>query len=171
MTFREPLSYYESFILKFLQYNNYGHGLLQGVPGSVGTVNPKIEAFLSTKETFYWEIEVLNIIRDESNNVIDITINKKPVQIRGLGVPNAGGTGDEELIIVEFIESKVFHNLDANIYYEFREYWNDETLSVQSDSELLRQVEIPVDNLNLPVSESWISAPLGQLLDCAVFVR
>lgn len=157
----------ENFLLKNLTYNQYGvmeSGFISYTTGlNNGSISPKVEAFLSSKEEFTWEIEICTPVRDKTTNAInDVTIEKRQIKVKGLNIPNQKDS------TLNFVEKQVSLGLIEYVY-QHREYWNDKTFNYAVNDDKLRTVQIQKNNLGLPSSPAWQTNTLGQLLDIAIY--
>jgi hypothetical protein len=176
MTFREETP--EISLLKNLRYNHYiDIGSFQGSTGYVGntlvTVQPFIEAFLTTKERFNFEIEVMVVQRGEDGKPSDLVPTKQVIQVTGLGLPNPGnGTWtDDTTKTLKFIDFKVnaigFFNNYYDLYYG--EYWSDDITSIASNPAIIpfeRTVTVDINKIGLNPSlvvnrVQWVGYPAG----------
>lgn len=119
-------------------------------------------AFLCSKESFNWSIELYNVTGENESLSLDI-VNKIPVRVQGLGIPNPT---DETLKFSEEYIPMRRNNYNLN---DGVKYWT------QEEGILDREVEIESTTLGLEdmkeFLKQWEFRPHGRLLDMAVFVN
>jgi hypothetical protein len=130
------------------------------------TIFPSNLAFLCSKESFNWSIELYNVTGEDENLSLDIS-NKIPVRVQGLGIPNPK---DETLkFSEEYVPMRRQHPMDINNLNNGVKYWT------QEEGILDREVEIEATTLGLEdmkeFYKQWEFRPHGRLLDMAVFVN
>lgn len=130
------------------------------------TIFPSNLAFLCSKESFNWSIELYNVTGEDDNLSLDI-INKIPARIQGLGIPNPKNETlkfSEEYILMK--RKPIWDNDNPNNGVK---YWT------QEEGILDREVEIESTTLGLEdmkeFLKQWEFRPHGRLLDMAVFVN
>jgi hypothetical protein len=130
------------------------------------TIFPSNLAFLCSKESFNWSIELYNVTGEDENLSLDI-INKIPARIQGLGIPNPKNETlkfSEEYILM--IRKPALDNNNPN---DGVKYWT------QEEGILDREIEIEATTLGLEdmreFLKEWEFRPHGRLLDMAVFVN
>lgn len=205
MTFRDETP--EIRLLKNLRYNHYidigsFHNIDIGTNqiGSIGnvTVQPFIEAFLTTKERFNFEIEVMTIQRGEDGKPSELVPTKQVIQVTGLGLPNPGNGVQNDVTIktLKFIDFKVNAIGSFNNYYDlyYGEYWSDDVTETASNPAIIpfeRTVTVDVNKIGLNPSlvinrvqsigypigvfdetynTFWSNTLPGQVLDIACYV-
>ena len=206
MTFRNETP--EIRLLKNLRYNHYVDiGYFDNIDigtnqtGSIGgiTVETSIEAFLTTKERFNFEIEVMTVQRGEDGKPSDLVPTKQVIQVTGLGLPNPGnGTRPEDTTkTLKFIDFKVnvrgsFNGVDYDWYCG--EYWSDDVTDTISNPAIIpfeRTVTVDINKIGLNPSlvvnrvqsvgypigvfdetynTFWANTLPGQVLDIACYV-
>lgn len=132
----------------------------------IPTIFPSNLAFLCSKESFNWSIELYNVTGEDDNLSLDI-INKIPARIQGLGIPNPKAETlkfSEEYILMR--RKPIWDNDNPNNGVK---YWT------QEEGILDREVEIESTTLGLEdmkeFLKQWEFRPHGRLLDMAVFVN
>lgn len=198
MTFRSETP--EISLLKSLRYNHYiDIGRFLGNTGFIAntavTLQPSVEAFLTSKERFNFEIEVMAIQRGEDNKPSDLVPTKQVIQVTGLGLPNPGnGTQyDDTTKILKFIDFKVVvgdtqYGYDS--YNQYSNYWNDDAVDVINNESILlfeRTLTVDVNKMGLSntlenggnsfgqnqtgISNTfWANTLPGQVLDIACYI-
>lgn len=203
MTFRAQTP--EIRLLKNLRYNHhidigYFNDIDIGTTqiGSIGNVivQPFIEAFLTTKERFNFEIEVMTIQRGEDGKPSDLVPTKQVIQVTGLGLPNPGNNTrtEDTTKTLKFIDFKVSAIGSFNNYYDlyYGEYWSDDVTETASNPAIIpfeRTVTVDVNKIGLnnvleggayypSTDPNWPGAPNffwantlpGQVLDIACYI-
>lgn len=168
MTFRTTTP--EISLLKNLRYNHYiDIGSFQGGAGfisdSSAVLQPFVEAFLTTKERFNFEIEVMTVQRGEDGKPSDLVPTKQVIQATGLGLPNivnsnfsSGSPNNDTTKTLKFVDFKVntigFFSNSYDDYYG--EYWSDDVTPASNPAIIPfeRTVIIPVVKMinKLPVN-------------------
>lgn len=198
MTFRTTTP--EISLLKNLRYNHYiDIGSFQGSTGFVGNtlfvVEVFVEAFLTTKEGFNFEIEVMVVQRGEDGKPSDLVPTKQVIQVTGLGLPNPGnGIRTEDTTkTLKFIDFKVnemgsFNGKDYDWYHG--EYWSDDVTETASNPAIIpfeRTVTVDVNKIGLNntlenganssgqnqtgnPNTFWANTLPGQVLDIACYI-
>jgi len=189
MTFRNETP--EISLLKNLRYNHYidiGDGY------TLGTVQPFIEAFLTTKERFNFEIEVMIVQMGEDGKPSDLVPTKQVIQVTGLGLPNPGNgvQNDDTTKTLKFIDFKVNAIGSFNNYYDlyYGEYWSDDITSIASNPAIIpfeRTVTVDINKIGLSntlengaysfgqnqtgsPNTFWTNTLPGQVLDIACYL-
>ena len=193
MTFRTETP--EIRLLKNLRYNHYVdigyfHNIDIGTNqiGSIGnvTIQPSVEAFLTTKERFNFEIEVMTVQRGEDGKPSDLVPTKQVIQVTGLGLPNPGNgvQNDVTTKTLKFIDFKV----NAGGYYG--EYWSDDVTDAISNPAIIpfeRTVTVDINKIGLSntlengadsfgqnqtgrPNTFWTNTLPGQVLDIACYL-
>mgnify|MGYP006283287603 CR=1 FL=1 len=161
----------ENFYFKHLRCNSYDPMIRHDI-GVVDIFDPKTLAFLSSKEMFNWELEVIEPIRNESGKITGLTPPvTKAFKVQGLGIPTVGIL--DGAIEATFVETMV-SNTVADYQGAFGKYWTNYFLiNVHDEFSGYRTVTVESNSLGglQPVPGSWPSPIWGQLLDIAVYVR
>ena len=200
MTFRKETP--EIRLLKDLRYNHYiDIGTFQGRTGFIGntlvTVQPFVEAFLTTTERFNFEIEVMTVQRGEDGKPSDLIPTKQVIQVTGLGLPNPGnGTRDDDTTkFLKFIDFKVVDGdtqYGYGSYNQYSSYWSDDAVDVINNESILpfeRTVTVDINKIGLNPSlvvnvvpdpafagvietynTFWANTLPGQVLDIACYI-
>lgn len=144
----------------------WGSCLRQGGEEDLPTIFPSNLAFLCSKESFNWSIELYNVTGEGDDLSLDI-INKIPARIQGLGIPNPKNETlkfSEEYILMRRQAPHDINNLNNGV-----KYWT------QEEGILDREVEVESTTLGLEdmkeFLKQWEFRPHGRLLDMAVFVN
>ena len=197
MTFRKETP--EISLLKYLRYNHYiDISSFQGGTGLIGstgfTVQPFVEAFLTTKERFNFEIEVMVVQRGEDGKPSDLVPTKQVIQVTGLGLPNPGNgvQNDVTTKTLKFIDFKVNAIGSFGNYYDlyYGEYWSDDITSIASNPAIIpfeRTVTVDINKIGLSntlengadsfgqnqtgnPNTFWTNTLPGQVLDIACYL-
>ncbi len=197
MTFRKETP--EISLLKYLRYNHYiDISSFQGVTGLIDstrfTVQPFVEAFLTTKERFNFEIEVMTVQRGEDGKPSDLVPTKQVIQVTGLGLPNPGNgvQNDVTTKTLKFIDFKVNAIGSYGNYYDlyYGEYWSDDITSIASNPAIIpseRTVTVDINKIGLSntlengadsfgqnqtgnPNTFWTNTLPGQVLDIACYL-
>jgi|LakMenEpi03Aug12_release.lakeMendotaPanAssembly.Ray.scaffolds.fasta_scaffold374140_2 hypothetical protein len=201
MTFRTETP--EIRLLKNLRYNHYVdigsfHNIDIGTnqTGSIGnvTIQPSVEAFLTTKERFNFEIEVMVVQRGEDGKPSDLVPTKQVIQVTGLGLPNPGNgvQNDVTTKTLKFIDFKVNAIGSFGNYYDlyYGEYWSDDITSIASNPAIIpfeRTVTVDINKIGLSntlengadsfgqnqtgnPNTFWTNTLPGQVLDIACYL-
>lgn len=130
------------------------------------TIFPSNLAFLCSKESFNWSIELYNVTGENEDLSLDL-INKVPIRVRGLGIPSP--KNETLKFSEEYILMRRQPPTDINNPNDGVKYWT------QEEGVLDREVEIEATTLGLEdmreFLKQWEFRPHGRLLDMAIFVN
>lgn len=156
MTYRSETP--EITLLKSLRYNHYiDIGTFQFSNGIVNDVTsapqPSIEAFLTSKERFNFEIEIMTVQRGGDGKPNDLIPVKQVIQVTGLGLPNIvdsirldGLPNEDTTKTLKFVDFKVVESSITDVN-DYGEYWSDDVTNITTNPSLLpfeRVVTVPI---------------------------
>ncbi len=161
----------ENFAFKHLRYNSFDSNA--DAHDFDSRIDPKTLAFLSSKEMFNWELEIIEPIRNEAGKITGLTPSvTKVLKVQGLGIP-AIGINNNSPIEATFVETMVSNGFTDH-GRAFGKYWtNYFVINFYDEFSGYRVVTVESNSLGglQQISGSWPSPVFGQLLDIAVYVR
>lgn len=193
MTYRSETP--EIRLLKNLKYNHYTDiGIFPYIDDDTTSIffelkpkpQPFVEAFLTSKERFSLEIEIMTVERGEDNKPIDLIPVRQIIQVTGLGLPSPGDDTqpEEDSITLKFVDFKVIEGTN-----QYGEYWSDDVADYEQIQPFERSVVVEVNKMGLNgvlqggayeassdpdfpgiPNTFWANTLPGQVLDIACYI-